>query len=892
MSVEFTLVVLADGTERRVPAVAGPDAPYTIGRGADAKLFLNHATVSRAHARIVARDARLFVEDAGSQIGTRLNDVRIAGATELHDGDRLTVGDVTLRISLAVPEEVVRVRAQALATLRPGAIRGAKKITKPDATAADSGSPDRTILGGVAAPSVVTTVSVSLEGREKTTLGRDEASDVALDSPLLSRRHAEVRRDGDGYVVADLDSTNGTFVNGTKVGTPRRLVKGDQLRVGPYTFVFEGTSLAARPVAEGTRIEVRSVGKEVNDRATGKPIYLLKDVSLTIQPKEFVGLLGSSGCGKSTFMDTVNGRRPATEGTVLFNGENLYNRFDAFKQGIGYVPQELIFHDGLPVAAALRYASRLRLPDDTSDAEIEANIDRVLAIVGLVAQRETLVKHLSGGQKKRVSIAMELLSRPTVLFLDEATSGLDLGTEAQMMRLFRDLADGGVTTLCITHYVDSLDNCDVVAYFIKGRLAFYGSPSELKKHFGVAAIREVYVKETEKSPDEWEALFRKSAAYRAFVENRASREAPSDATTLKPGQGMEQVRKKDPKRQFEVLTKRYVELIKGDRRALWITVGMAPVVGLLASLVFRKPDVEQLFQEAARQNKLAFLLTISSVFMGLFGAIREVVKELNVFRHERFANLEILPYLASKVVPLAILAAMQTAGLLIVVHTFLDVEASFFGQFTFLWLGSVAAGLLGLAISSAADTSDKAVMLMFVVVIPQFLFSNVIMQLSGFTSFLGMAFIVSYWCQDGLKSLLPDRLLEARLGGGQPQFSQDEFGNVHVTAGSDGALVLFGHHGWFLDFVMLLVFIAMYGALAYHFLRKKDGPTGKPYQIPWIKSGTWVVVGARLKWAGNLALTLLARGVGALGRKLAALGDKTGPGPSAPPPASGAPPKV
>jgi len=895
VSVDLSLVVSVDGVERTVAGRVEAGVPYTIGRGADAKLFLNHPTVSRVHARIVLEGDALAIEDLGGHAGTRRNGEPVVGKATLASGDRLTLGDVTVVVSFTPPvspEQAERQRAAAMKTLRPGAVPAAKKAAAPAAPPARPPSDGTTILSGKAAAEPAPRAgTIDLTGRTTTTLGRDEACDVVLESPLLSRRHAEIVREGSTYAVKDLGSTNGTFVGGERVKGTHALAMGDQVRIGPYAFTFDGKALAADASTQGTRIEVRGVGKQVNDRATGKPLYLLKDVSLTIEPKEFVGLLGSSGCGKSTFMDTVNGRRPATEGAVLFNGENLYNRFDAFKRGIGYVPQELIFHDGLPVADALRYASRLRLPDDTTDAEIEANIDRVLAIVGLVAQRETLVKHLSGGQKKRVSIAMELLSRPTVLFLDEATSGLDLGTEAQMMHLFRDLADGGVTTLCITHYVDSLEMCDVVAYFVKGRLAFYGPPAELKKHFGVSAIREVYVKELEKKPEEWEALFRATPAYRRYVEKRASPPAPADATTLKPGQAMEQVRKKDPLRQLSVLTKRYVQLITGDRRNLYVTLAMAPILGILAALLFRRPDGEDLAKEAIRQNKLCFTMTLASVFFGLFGAIREVVKELAVYRHERFANLEIWPYLGSKVLPLALVSLVQTFALLVVVHVLIDVQAPFLGQLMFLWLGSIAAGLLGLAISSAADSSDKAVLLMIVVVIPQILFSNVMTQLTGFTSFLGMAFIVSYWCQDGLKSLLPDRILELRAGGGGggPTIRENPVtGMLEMVPGQgDAPLVLFGHQGWFLDLMMLLVFATVYGALAYHFLRKKDGPTGKPYQIPWIRSGSWVVVRTRLAWAGGRLLTFLARGVGAIGRKMAALGDKAGGGTAG---GAGAPP--
>ena len=256
----------------------------------------------------------------------------------------------------------------------------------------------------------------------------------------------------------------------------------------------------------------------------GKPLLLLNNVELSIDPREFLVLLGRSGCGKSTFMDTLNGRRPATSGTVYFDGMDLYEHFDAIKAAIGYVPQEVIFHDSLRLADALRYSAALRLPPDTTASEINSNIERVLRTVGLANRSATFIRDLSGGQKKRVSIAIELLSSPQVMFLDEVTSGLDLGTEQQMMRLFRTLADDGITVVLVTHHLDSLKIADSVAYFAKGRLVFYGPPDQLSAHFGISELREIYETEKETPPEIWEQKFKESKEYKVLVRLRLARE--------------------------------------------------------------------------------------------------------------------------------------------------------------------------------------------------------------------------------------------------------------------------------------------------------------------------------------------------------------------------------
>jgi ABC-type multidrug transport system ATPase subunit/pSer/pThr/pTyr-binding forkhead associated (FHA) protein len=778
MTQRISLIVVL-GKNRKVISVGeGKElSSFLVGRSAEADLFLSDLTVSRRHCRIFRQEQRIMVEDLGSRASTFLNGQKVSQPIGLHDGDEIKVGDVALRVR----------------------IEGQK------------------VGGGAAALPIETQADQVIPlGREVLTIGRAPTCSLRLEHPVISRHHAEIQPVDGRFVVRDPASTNGTFLNGKALKEPRTLVQGDTLRIGPYRLIFDGASLISKRPEAGTRIEVRSLGKQVKDRQTSQPLWLLRDISLTILPREFVGLLGASGCGKSTFMDAVNGRRPAMTGAVLYNGENLYNHFDAFKRSIGYVPQELIFHQQLPLVDALRYASQLRLPDDVTPDEIETNIDRVLGIVGLSQQRSTLITHLSGGQKKRVSIAMELLSRPTLLFLDEATSGLDLGTEAQMMKLFRELADSGVTTLCITHYVDSLEMCDMVAYFVRGRLVYYGPPAELKSYFGISAIREVYLKETERTVDEWEATFRASPTYIRYIAERAEPAEKFEATIIRPGQAIETVRQSSPKKQLAILTRRYLQVMLTDWRNVLIMLSLAPVIGLLVSIVLSAGENESPIALASRQGQLCFTLTLTMFFLGIFGGIREIVKELPIYRHERFINLEILPYLGSKVLPLALIGALQTIELLLVAHLGIDFRvdgpADMVGQFVLLFCTTVAAMLLGLAISAAVDSADKAIMLMIFVIIPQLLFGNAFIELNGVGKLLAQLFILAYWCHDGLKSLLPHALLEEK----NP---------------ATGGLVLFEYHGWGLDLCIILLFGALYYGLAVFFLQRKDVPYGKPYHL-------------------------------------------------------------
>ena len=258
------------------------------------------------------------------------------------------------------------------------------------------------------------------------------------------------------------------------------------LRVDPQR------GLAVFDTRAKTRIDVFQVTKEVPNRSGRGKVRLLDDVYLSIQPNEFIGLLGPSGAGKSTLMDSLNGMRPPTSGQVLVNNLDFYQHLESLKQSIGYVPQDDIIHRELTVYRTLYYVARLRLSRDISEAEIDQIVDEVMDVTGLSERRDVPIAQLSGGQRKRVSIAVELITKPSVIFLDEPTSGLDPATEEKVMRLFRQIAESGRTVILTTHAMENVKLFDKIVLLMRGKLVFYGTPSEALAHVGAESFKEIY----------------------------------------------------------------------------------------------------------------------------------------------------------------------------------------------------------------------------------------------------------------------------------------------------------------------------------------------------------------------------------------------------------------
>jgi ABC transport system ATP-binding/permease protein len=428
---------------------------------------------------------------------------------------------------------------------------------------------------------------IKLTGTE-ITIGRTADNKVVLSHPQVSAHHARLVREGGTYRVTDLNSTNHVYVN-SELATSCLLKLGDEIRIGPYRLVYEGNQLAQYDESNFIRIDAHSLRKAGNNN-----VILLNNISIVIPPRKFVAVVGGSGAGKSTLMDALNGLRPAQQGKVLYNGQDYYHNIAAFSTQLGYVPQDDIVHRDLTVERALYYAAKLRLPSDFTNEQIEQRIKEVLEDVEITSRRKLLVRKLSGGQRKRVSIALELLANPSLFFLDEPTSGLDPGLDRKMMYLLRKLADKGHTIMLVTHATNNINTCDYVCFLAQGgRLAYFGPPDEAKTYFGKKDFAEIYtsLEPTDEKPDvpeEAEARFKLSKEYQEYVA-KPLREA-SDGTG--PGLNgrpkvMKRAKRGNPFKQFLLLSRRNFELLKNDRSTLILLLLQAPLIALLLMLLVK-----------------------------------------------------------------------------------------------------------------------------------------------------------------------------------------------------------------------------------------------------------------------------------------------------------------
>lgn len=429
---------------------------------------------------------------------------------------------------------------------------------------------------------------------ERLTLGRTPDNTVVLNHAQVSGHHAVLEKVEEGYRVIDTNSTNHVYVNGQPVNS-QLLHTSDELRIGPYRLIYTGTELKEYDESSHIRIDALHLNK-----VSGNHVILLHDISLAIPPRSFVALVGGSGAGKSTLMDALNGLRPAQEGAVFYNNVDYYRASAAFSTQLGYVPQDDIVHRDLTVERALYYAARLRLPSDFTKEQIRWRIDEVLEDVEITDRRKLLVSKLSGGQRKRVSIALELLANPGIFFLDEPTSGLDPGLDRKMMMLLRHLADRGRTIILVTHATNNINTCDLVCFLAQGgRLAYFGPPNEAKTFFEKVDFAEIYstlepTREQPAIPILAEARFLASPDYQHYIAiplgngGDVQQGIPIKISTRML---LENIKKHFKLRkswsQFLLLSTRYLELLKNDVGNLLVLLLQAPVIAIMLVLMVR-----------------------------------------------------------------------------------------------------------------------------------------------------------------------------------------------------------------------------------------------------------------------------------------------------------------
>lgn len=696
-----------------------------IGRESGNQIVLDSVGVSRRHARVTLVEGMVTIADLGSKNGVYKNGQRLIPnqSYSLEQGETFQIDEFVFELTpVGVPgKQASKGPAQPMVSSQ----RPCGEVST--VVALD--------LGEAAVP--MPSGRLNLLGQDRVSIGRAPDNQIVLDHPMVSRYHAVIERLGTRSRIINTHSANGVFVNGQQIEHMAWLTPGDAIKIGPYQFQFSGNELQRSATLEGYEIDVIGVNKWVS-----KTVNLLKDISLHIGQNEFVALVGMSGAGKSTLMDAINGFRPATGGRVLVNGVDLYRNYESFRDDIGNVPQKDIVHMELTPEQALDYAAKLRMPSDTTVAERRAAVNATLSDLGLTFKKDVPISRLSGGQLKRVSIGVELLTRPRLFFLDEPTSGLDPGTEYEMMKLLRHLADQGRTIMLITHATKNVMFCDKAIIMARGGyLAFYGPPEEaleyfdqfrtqrerLEKDMEFDDIYRILQDDARGKPEEWRDRYLASKYAKYCQPKFAPVEASQKA--IPPAKRRHRI---SSLKQFLVLSARTMRCMIQDRASLGLTLALAPVLGLM-NFIWGTKLFDPVQGDSTKALGLWFVTAVIAILVGSMGSVREIVKENEIYKRERAVGLRILPYILSKVWIGMALSIYQ--GIVILFFVFILARPAVSSVLAYpvmmvtMVLMIICGYLMGLMISAIAPNQNAAQLLLIAAFVPQLLFAGLLMPL-------------------------------------------------------------------------------------------------------------------------------------------------------------------
>ncbi len=466
----------------------------------------------------------------------------------------------------------------------------------------------------------------------------------------------------------------------------------------------------------GGRVDAVNVSRRIGKR------QILQEMSLSIKPGELVAIAGGSGAGKTTLLEILAGLQPASTGDVRHDGVLRGARVSA-ESGIGYVPQDDIIHLEMPLRRTLRYAARLRLPSGTPAAEADLVVEETVDKLDLADGAEVPVRALSGGQRKRASIAVELLTRPRLFFLDEPTSGLDPSTAADVMRLLRRLSQRGVTVVLTTHEPAGIDRCDRVVFLARdGHLAFAGSPAEARRYFAVDELSEVYGRLAgELSPCTWA---------KRFAESRRISETPPRVAQPPTPATRSDIKRAGVVRQWWLLTQRNVEVLCRNRLTLAVLLGSPVLVTAMMATLFKRGAFDPHGPADLGPAQIVFWIAFAGFFFGLTYGLLQIVGEMAVFRRERLSGLSVGAYVASKVTALLPVLAGVSAVLLGVLRVLGRLPAVGWDVYAILFVTVVieatSALALGLLASASVSNAAQAALALPMLCFPQVLFGGAI----------------------------------------------------------------------------------------------------------------------------------------------------------------------
>ncbi|WP_370332033.1 FHA domain-containing protein [Mycolicibacterium hippocampi] len=763
------LTVRYDGS----PRTFAPGSDVVVGRDLRADVRIAHPLISRAHLVVRFDQGRWIAIDNGSLNGMYVNGRRLP-AVDITDGQQIHVGNpdgplltfevgrhqgsvgappptaavpVAGRSGTAWPNQppAPRIRPPAPRP-HPGYPTGPSNPAPPARPApvpqplSSPGLESATVMGPAAAPRsadgnlATSMLRILRPGRPQEAppgsikIGRAPDNTIVIPDVLASRHHATLIPGPSGTAeIRDNRSINGTFVNGARVESAT-LTEGDTVTIGNVDLLFrDGTLVRRTATAADTTtggLDVHGVTWTIEGNKT-----LLENISISARPGTLTAVIGPSGAGKSTFARLVAGYTHPTTGQVSFEGHDVHAEYASLRSRIGMVPQDDVVHGQLTVRQALMYAAELRLPPDTTKTDREQVVNEVLEELEMTKHLDTRVDKLSGGQRKRASVALELLTGPSLLILDEPTSGLDPALDRQVMTMLRQLADAGRVVLVVTHSLTYLDVCDQVLLLAPGgKTAFYGPPDQIGASMGTTNWADIF-SGVAGDPD--------AAAQRYLAQHGPP---PPPPAALTPSELGNPTRTSVP-RQLSTIARRQIRLVISDRGYFAFLMMLPFIMGVLSLSVpgdvgFGVPRTAMEGGEAPNEpGQILVMLNVGAIFMGTALTIRALIGERAIFKREQAVGLSTTAYLMAKVVVFTAFAIVQSA-----IVTSIAIAGKGWGPgsvesgavigdrslelFVDIAATCVAAAMVGLALSALAQSAEQIMPLLVVAIMSQLVFSG------------------------------------------------------------------------------------------------------------------------------------------------------------------------
>jgi ABC-type multidrug transport system ATPase subunit len=630
------------------------------------------------------------------------------------------------------------------------------------------------------------------KNKNSITIGRDSLSDLRINDTRVSRKHASIKKlSNDKFLIKDLGSLNGVYVNGSKVNGSKVISKIDNIFIGKYLIKIDGR---AKDLSDELAISAIGIEKIYPNQKNGKKA--LHKMDLSVPSKSLLAIMGPSGCGKSTLLKSLNGESPPTKGNVLIFNQDLITNYEYLKTQIGYVPQDDIVHNQLTVEQSLFFAAKLRIAN-ISKSDIELKINKILSELNISHIKKNLISDISGGQRKRVSIAIELLTDPMLLFLDEPTSPLDPQTIEDFLNILKSLSKNGTTVIMVTHKPEDLDYMDEVIFMADnngGKIVYYGDSTKYKEYFNVKNAVSVFSQISGPDSKIWVNKYANPRPVSKTQDN-------NKILTNKSNQ--------NPFEQFFWLTMRYFRIKTNDKVNTSIMLLQAPIIALLICLVFKE-----------LQLSVLFIMAVSAVWFGSTNAAREIVGELAVYKRERMYNLKLMPYIFSKITVLSLFSIIQSLIFIFILYINYNnssYDISLNNPFVaFLWMSflTISSTFLGLLLSAIFDTSEKVLAVVPIILIPQIMLAGLVAKIGSSTVELVSYLTFTRWGIEGFGNIQRDILHEGYVNKAIEILKISFHNSYQENFNSSGSLTL--------DFIAIMTLVIIMFILIYFILKRKD----------------------------------------------------------------------